>query len=305
MANTFITPSVIASRGLATLYNTIVLAGLVSRDYDQDFTGSVGDTITIRKPAIFTAEVFNRAAGITLQDVVEHSTTVKLDTIANVSFPVTDEQMTLSIEDFATQLLDPAMEAIAQKVDGDLAELLTDAANDVGGGGVADMGTGTGVVANTAFRIARTKLSRNKLPALNRVAVLSPEAVSVALGDPLLIQAQQAGSTDALREAIIGRILGMDTYETQVYGVGAADRGQTDAVAFHRSAVVLAVRPLQPPRGLASTQVSTQSYKGLALRTVYSYNNTLKQDEVSVDMLYGLAATRPEGAVEMDFHQGS
>ncbi len=39
MANRFITTHVIAARGLATLYNTIVLAGLVWRDFDADFRG--------------------------------------------------------------------------------------------------------------------------------------------------------------------------------------------------------------------------------------------------------------------------
>lgn len=301
MANTFITPSLIASSALATLYNTIVLAGLVSRDYDGNFTGKQGDTITVRKPAVFVAEEFDREEGIKLQDAKEGSIPVELDTIAEVSFGVTDEQMTLNIVDFESQLMAPAMEAIAQKVDADLAENIVSSARGEGGAGTAEMET----VANSTFREARLKLTRNKLPSANRVAVLSPEGISECLGDPLLIQAQQAGSTDALREAVIGRILGFDTYETQVFGHGEGERGEADGVAFHKSSVVLAVRPLQSPRGVAPNQVSMSNYKGLSLRVVYAYNHNKKQDEVSVDMLYGIAKTRPEGAVEMDFGQGS
>jgi len=300
MANVFITPSVIARTGLATLYNTIVLAGLVWRDFDSDFAGKQGDTVTIRKPAVFEAEEFDREKGIQLQDVEEDSMPVTLDTIANVSFPVTDEQMTLEVEDFQGQVLNPAMEAIAQKVDGDLAEALVAAAGE--NGQLASIG---GEEANFVFRGARTILSRNKLPSLSRVAVLSPEGISVCLGDDLLITANQSGSTDALREANIGRLLGIDTYESQVFGAGPGDKGEADGVAFHKTAVTLATRPLQQPRGVAANQVEISNYRGLSLRVVYAYNNTYKKDEVSIDMLYGTAATRPEGAVELDFEQGS
>jgi len=300
MANTFIKPSVIASTGLATLYNTMVMSGLVWRDFDVEFRGKVGDTVTVRKPAVFDAEVFDRQQGITLQDVVEDSIDIKLDTIANVSFPVTDEQMTLEIEDFQVQLLNPAMEAIAQKIDGDVAEELVDAANAAGQVASADEEN-----ANDAFRAARAILSRNKLPTLDRYAVLSPEGISAVLGDDLLISANRAGTTDALREANVGRLLGFDTYETQVLGDGAGSKGQADGVAFHRSAITLAIRPLDAPKGLASSQVAVQNYRGLSLRVVYAYNNTYKQDEVSIDVLYGIETTREEAAVEIDLGQGS
>lgn len=302
MATRFITPTVIAGRALATLYNTIVLAGLVSRDYDGEFTGKVGDTITIRKPAVFNSELFDRSRGITLQEPREDSTTITLDKLRNVSFLVTDEDMTLRIERFGEQLLDPAAMQIAQDVDADIAEGLVDTANGRDGGGVA---TWDGRIANSGFREARTKLTRNKLPLTERHAVLSPEAIAVCLSDELLISAEKAGTTDALREADIGRILGFDTYETQQFGSGADDKGVADGVYFHRSAYVLAVRPLQVPRGVSSSQTATIAAEGLSLRVVYAYNLKYKQDEVSVDMLYGVKATRPEGVVQADFGQGS
>ena len=301
MPNDFITPSVIARRGLATLYNTTVLGNLVWRDFDPDFTGKQGDTVTIRKPAVFTAEEFSRSAGVTIQNADEDSTTVVLNKIANVSFAVTDEEMTLEVEDFENQLLVPAMEAIIQKVDGDLAEALIDAAEGSGGGGTATMDS----VASDAVIEARTKLGRNKLPTSDRHAVLSPEGAGVALADDLFVEADKSGATDALREGSIGRVFGFDTYESQVFGLGSGDKGVADGVAFHRSAVTLAVRPLDVPRGLPSDKVAVENFKGLSLRTTYSYNSNKKQDEVSCDLLYGIAATRPAGAVQMSFGQGS
>jgi hypothetical protein len=51
--------------------------------------------------------------------------------------------------------------------------------------------------------------------------------------------------------------------------------------------------------------VAVESYRGLTLRVVYDYDVKYKQDIVSVDFLYGTAATRPEGAVVLDMGQGS
>jgi hypothetical protein len=308
MANTFITPSVIASRGLATLYNNTVLAALVSRDFDAEFSGKVGDTITIRKPATFTAATFDKTARTTTwQDATEDSVTVTLDTIKHVPFHVTDEQMTLNVTDFQTQLLNPAMEALVQAIDGDLAEKLVDVAEGAGGGGTVRMSDDPATTdsANYVFRKAREKLTRNKLPLTDRYAVLSPEGTTVALGDEIFLAADKSGSTDALRDAIVGRALGFETYETQVLGLGAGDRGQADGVAFHRSAVIAAIRPLAKPRGVAAENSAVMNYKGLSLRVVYSYDENAKQDQVVVDIMYGLAAAYPAGAVQLEFGQGS
>lgn len=302
MANTFITPKIIASTGIATLYNTIVLAGLVWRDFDGDFTGKQGDTITVRKPAILEALDFDQVARTTTyQDATEDSVDVTLDHLSHVPFYVTDEQTTLEISDYEMQLLNPAMEALAQKVDGELAEGLVEAAQ--GEGQLASKASEE--KASSSFRAARAIEGRRKLPQTERYSVVSPEAASDVLGDPLIIEAQRAGTTEALRNAVMGRLLGFQTYESQVFGDGAGVKGVADGVAFHKTAITLATRPLSTPRGVAEENIATRDYKGLSLRVIYSYDHDAKMDKVTVDMLYGIAETRPEGSVELDFGQGS
>ena len=286
MPNDLLTPSTIARVGLATLYNNFVAAGLVWRDFDDSFAGKIGDTISVRKPAVFTADDFDRATGIVLQDVDEDSVPVKLDKIADVSFPVTAEELTLNIDDFAGRLLNPAMLAIVEAVDTALVTELESAATGTGGGG-----TETGASASEAMIKAREKLTTNKLPLTERYGVLSPGGTSEALSDELFVRADQSGSTDALRNAAIGRVFGIDTYESQqVPGSG---------VAFHRTAVTLASRTLQAPNGVGPSQYAIENFMGLGLRVVYSYDIKYKQDIVSVDFLYGVAVTRPEGAVKV------
>jgi hypothetical protein len=308
MANTYITPSLIAGRALATLYNTIVLAGLVWREFDADFTGKQGDTVTVRKPAVFTATDFDRSNGVTLQQVTENSTDVTLDTIPDMAVAVTDEEMTLEIDDFGERILTPMMEAVAQKIDAELAEQLVDAAEGAGGGGTVNKSDDPASVDRPryVFAQAMAKLSRNKLPAANRYAVLSPEGHADVLLEDLFVAVDSSGSTDGLRNAVIGRAYGFETYGSiQAFGVGGGDAGVADGVAFHRDAVVLATRTLAQPKGLAPDQYSVQNYKGLGLRVTYDWNSSKKQDEVAVDILYGIGTLRPEAAVQLNLGQGS
>lgn len=298
---TYITPSVIASSALATLYNTTVLLPLVNRDYQGDFQGRQGDTITVRTPATFVAKEFSTE--IELQTPEEGSFTVKLDKLLDVSFPVTSKEFTLELDRFEERLLNPAMEAISQSVDGRLAEALVDAAAKEGGGGTAKGEGSSAGDRHKAFRRSRAILGRKKLPNSERYAVLSPEAVEAITGDSLVLQANTSASTQALREGSVGRLSGFDTYESQVMSDESLGGNvqSAEGVAFHRSAVAAVTRTLEAPEGVAASQVSVQNYKGLGLRVVKDYNITKKQDVISVDLLFGAAEVRKQGAIELEF----
>lgn len=304
MANTIITPTVIARRALATLYNSTVFAALVHRDYDADFTGKQGDTITVRKPATFTAAVFDRNTGIVPQDATEDSTPLELDTLLDVSFAVTAEELTLQIDDFAGRLVDPAMEAIVQKVDATIAEKLIDTAEGSGGGGTVTKGS-TASTVFTGELGALAKLGRGKAPTANRSAVFSPEAAGVCLTDTLFVEADKSGATDGLREGSIGRVFGFDTYQSQALGYGAGDSGAADGVAFHKDAVAFVSRTLDKPIGIADSLSTVANYKGLGLRVVRDYDITKKQDVVSIDFLCGVAALREALAIQISMGLGS
>ena len=267
MANTFLTPALIATRGLATLYETTVMPQLVHRDFDADFRGRQGDTVTVRKPAVFTAGEFNRGTGIVPQNATEGSVDVTLNHFADVSFTVTTEQLTLEIEDFGTQLLDPAMEAIAQKIDRDLLALRDDI--------VQTAGATTGRTLNDPEILidAGTVLNQAKVPTTERRAVIGPVTNGEWLSKDVLKLVNESGSTEALREAYIGRrLFGFDPYMTQ--NVTEPEEG----VAFHRTAFALVMRPLEQTPGVQD--IAIMNYKGFSLRVVYDYDIKYKQTVV-------------------------
>ena len=102
MGNTFLTPEIIAKESLMVLRNNAVMANLVHRDYSDEFVAGVGDKITIRKPAKFTANEFS--SNISIQDATEGSTDITMDKHLDVSFAVTSKQLTMDIEDFSKSI---------------------------------------------------------------------------------------------------------------------------------------------------------------------------------------------------------
>lgn len=287
MANTFLTPNLIATRALATLYETTVMAQLVHRDFDADFRGRQGDTVTVRKPAVFTAGEFNRATGIVPQNATEGSVDVTLNHFADVSFTVTTEQLALEIEDFGTQLLDPAMEAISQKIDRDILALRSDVTAEVGVAATS----GHDWSAPEVLIDAGTTLNLAKVPTTERRAVVGPTTNGKWLDSPVLKQVNESGNTDALREAYIGRrLFGFDPYWTQNVEQPAASPAVGEpttevGLAFHRTAFALVTRPLEQTPGVQD--IAIMNYKGFSLRVVYDYDIKYKQTVVSVDCLYG------------------
>lgn len=294
MANTFLTPDIIARAALANLYETTVMANLVYRDYEQDFVGHVGDTITIRKPPKFVAQEYKRTDGITIQDASESGIPLTLNHFADVSFAVTSEEMTLEIGDFTERLLAPAMEAISQKIDDDLLALRADVVNTVGT-------TDGELWSDPRVMIAAGRvLNQNLVPPGNRSAVVGPATAAEWLKDDLMNRADARGNTEGLLEASLGpRMFSFDPYMTnniavpnpQGTGISTTEVG----VAFHETAFALAFRPLELPSG--ANRASIANYKGFGLRVVYDYDMSKKQDIVSVDCLYGCKTIDAKRAV--------
>lgn len=294
MANAFLTTTAIAQQALATLYESTFLAPLVHIDAGSELaTKKQGDTVNIRKPATFTAQLFNRANGIQLQDATEGNVAVVLDKIADVSFAVTDEDMTLKIEDFDTQLLSPALEAIAQHADTSVLSLRNQVTQVAGFGADATANGETWDQPEVLIEAGR-QLDLKNVPLTERYAVVGPTTKAKWLNTELLKHADKSGSTEALRQGSIGKdLFGFEAFKTNLVGQPAANpaTGQPTTeigLAFHKSALALASAPLEVPRGVQNGSVSVESYKGLSIRVSYGWDIRYKQTVCSVDFLYGV-----------------
>lgn len=217
MPNTLLTPSIIAREALMVLENNLVFAGLVHRDYSEEFA-KVGDTITVRKPATFTAQEFS--SSITVQDATETSVSVKLDKHLDVSFAVTAQDLTLKVADFSEQFIAPAMRALAQKVDSYIAGLYVDVPYKTAV-------SGTPVVGDLAA-IGKL-LNQAKSPLTDRRLVLDPITHAKYVVLDAFLHAEKSGTTEALRNASMGKVLGLESYMSQ--NIVSHVKGTLDAAA--------------------------------------------------------------------------
>jgi len=219
MANTFLTVNEIAKESVMRLQNNLVMAKLVHTDYSNEFS-TKGQTISIRKPSSFVANDFTGTTST--QNISESNVLVTLDSIADVTVEVSSKEMSLNIEDFGVQILDGAMQAIAQKIDSRLAGLYNEIPYYHGIAGTTPDGLDD-------FSGVAKRMNINKVPFSNRSLVIDPEAQAKMSVLDAIVNAEKSGSTQALREANIGKILGFDTYLDQ--NIYTHTKGTLDAAA--------------------------------------------------------------------------
>ena len=239
MSNNLLTPALIAQEALMQLENNLVLGNLVNKDYSNDFTASSGDTITVRKPNTFKVNQFDDSKGIELQSVQESGVPVKLDTLLDISFPVTAKEMTLSITDFSQQFIFPAMQAFAQDIDSRISKLMFDIPYHVGIAGKAP----DSVASITALR---KKMNDNKVPMAGRNLVLDTAADAKLLELDAFNRVDASGSDGAIRNAELGTKFGFNCYMDQniknfTTGVTAAPTGLKVATAVDEGATTISL----------------------------------------------------------------
>jgi hypothetical protein len=108
--------------------------------------------------------------------------------------------------------------------------------------------------------------------------------------DPV-VHAEKSGSTAALREGSIGRLLGIDNYMSQAV---ATDGDYTANLVFHKNAFAFVNRPLEVAHGAESY---VTNYNGLSIRVTMGYDINTKKQTLSIDCLYGYKTLYPELAV--------
>lgn len=234
MANTLITPTIVAKEALLILTNSLVMKDLVHNDFSNEFT-RVGNTVNIRVPASYVAKNF--VSAIDVQSTTESYVPVKMDRHADVSVEITSKEQTLDLNSLSEQIIKPAMIAIAQKIDEDIANAAVGFA-----GSIASATASPTDLADIAG-LAKT-LDINKAPMTDRHLVLCPEhKYRYALTDNLS-KVSYAGANETLREALLGRIYGFNTYMDQnIPNTNAAVAGTATAykVAGTKGASVVAL----------------------------------------------------------------
>ncbi len=296
MPNTFLKTGVIANATIGLLYRELVIARTVWTDAVNpgEFTGALNDTVNLRVPARRAARKRTLRAGtpIVNDTSTEFSVPVKLDTDVYNGAPITDEELTLDITNFAAQVLNPQVRAVVEGIEDEIADEIEGADYSVADGNLLDPTNGAFVVSGATdwYRVAARAasiLDARFVPTSDRTLLIGSTVKEEISLDERFIRADSIGAEGAnqlLRERTIGRIAGFNVVYSPFIGAN-------DAYAYHRTAFVLATRAPAIPAGATFARVqgvgqpggAVGTYDGLAVRWLrdYDYSNTTDRSLVN------------------------
>ncbi|AXH67814.1 major head protein [Mycobacterium phage Bromden] len=276
MAHIFVKPELVAEIGVKQLQREIVLPGLVWTNPLTDFGGSKNDTITVRVPAITTAnrrDLRDPDRTVVASELVEHSFGVTLDKHVYAALKFTDEQRTLDIRDYTKQVLMPQVSAVAYELEDYIAELIEGAPYEE-----------TILIdpADTvpAFITADQRMGESNVPTDSRRLVVGSAVAAALAKDKQFRHADWSGdqANAALREAHVGRLAGMNVIRSNAI---APDK----AYLWHRTAFILAYRTPVVPEGAKAG--ASFSANGVALRWLADYDYSQLGDRTLLDVFTG------------------
>jgi len=297
LVSTIYPPEVWALESLAVLRDNLLMAGLVHRDFENEVS-KYGDTVRTRKPVKLTVNDFSQQSAtnadltlLTAENLNAREVTVVLDKHKYTAFIVEDRDEATSIKSLRDEFIIPAIDPISQQVDDDVCtEYHT--GTDVASATVTGVASGTvGLAADMTeddIVEARRVLNTQQCPQGGRVLVLSTDHEANLLGRDLFQQAQQAGTTEALRDANIGRAFGFTVYMSQNIPSASDTDSTAQSFAFTRNVLALVTRPLQSVPAALGAVTSVQSIDGIGVRVTTSYEHQAKGVVMSFDLLYGV-----------------
>ena len=133
--NSILTPTAVTRKALQILHQKLNFIGSINRQYDDSFAKSgakIGDSLKIRLPNEY---VVRTGATLTTQDTTELSTTLQVATQKGVDLTFSSTELTLSLDDFADRIIEPAMSVLAANMEADALSMALDvyqAVNNVG-----------------------------------------------------------------------------------------------------------------------------------------------------------------------------
>lgn len=289
MANNFIKATRAVRTALGLLERELVLPRLVWRDAGGDFSGALNDTISIRLPAYMAARTRALRGGtpITIDELSETKVDVTLDTDVYKAIGVSDEEMTLDIDDFGAQVLNPMVAAVARGVEDNLATTI------VG----APFAT-TIEVDNTdpflSILDARAALNKANVPANMRALLIGADLERKLLGSARFTA--QIGGDNTAESALRDATVGASIAGFRVVTSNAID--PDEGVAFHATAFALATRAPIVPDGAAWGR--SESFGGLSMRLLRDYDFLNVRDRVLADVFIGSDYVPDVGTIDSE-----
>ena len=286
----------VAADALPVLVGNLVMGNLVNRDYEP-VLAQAGDTVNIPIPPTMVANNIAEGGTVQTQNPNLGNAQIVLNTHVEATFQIPDVTKVLAVPDLLKIYMEPAVAAIAQRIESDLLSLYA------GFTANAPVGTPGTPITEATIDAAETALFLAKIPATEqKFIVVDANTYSAWRQIPRFSEFQTAGDAGlrALVNGTIGKVKDFFVFRSQFVQKTGNNPVTTHNLAFTKSALGLVIRRLPQPLPGTGAIAEYAELGNFGMRVVMSYQpNTLAQ-QFTVDVLYGCGILRNCAGVQVN-----
>ena len=284
----------VAVDALPALVGNLVMGNLVNRDFEPSLA-QAGDTVNVPIPPVLVANNLAEAGTVTPQSPNIGNAQIVLNTHAEATFQIPDVTKVIAVPDLLKLYMQPAVIALAEKIETDLLNLAAQfTANPA-------IGEGDSSITESAIDAAETSLFNAKVPVSEpKFLVVDGTAYSQMRQIPRFSEYATAGDAGlrAIVDGSVGKIKDFYVMRSQFVNKTGSP-ATTRNLAFTKSAIGLVTRRLPQPLMGTGAVAEYAEMGNFGVRVLMSYApNTLAQ-QFTVDVLYGCAVLRNTHGVQV------
>ncbi|MBZ2184782.1 MAG: hypothetical protein K7J46_08710 [Bryobacter sp.] len=284
----------VAADALPALMGNLVMGNLVNRDFEPTLA-KAGDTVNVPVPPTLIANNLARGGAVVTQNPNLGNAQIVLNTHAEATFQIPDVTKVLAVPDLLKLYMEPAIVALAERVETDLLALAnTFTAN-------TPLGAAATPLTEQVVDDAETALFNAKVPAsAQKYLVVDASGYSALRQNPRFSEYSRAGEAGlkAIIEGSIGRLKDFYVFRSQFVRKSGSPL-TTFNLAFAKNAIGLAVRRLPQPLPGTGAVAEYAELGNFGVRVVMSYQPDTLSQQFTVDCLYGCAILRNNHGVQV------
>ncbi len=286
----------VAADALPALMGNLVMGNLVNRDYEP-VLAHAGDTVNVPIPPVLVANNIAEGGTVTTQNPSLANAQIVLNTHAEATFQIPDVTKALAFPELMKTYMQPAVIAIAERVERDLLNLYSQmtANTPVGSSGTP--------ITEATIDAAETALFAAKVPATApKYLVVDSSTYSQIRQIPRFSEYSSSGDAGlkALVEGNVGKMKDFFIFRSQFVPTTGGANTTIHNLAFSRDAMGLVVRRLPQPLPGTGAVAEYAEMGNFGIRVVMSYQpNTLSQ-QFTVDVLYGCGVLRNSFGIQVN-----
>src|ERR1017187_4954755 len=286
----------VAADALPALVGNLVMGNLVNRDYEP-VLAQAGDTVNIPIPPTMVANNIAEGGTVQAQNPSLGNAQIVLNTHAEATFQIPDVTKVLAVPDLLKLYMQPAVVALAERIETDLLGLYAQftANTAVGLPGMA--------VTESTIDQAETSLFQAKVPAsAGKYLVVDPATYSALRQIPRFSEYYTAGEAGlrALVDGAVGKLKDFFVFRSQLVAKTGSGPVTTHNIAFARDAIGLVIRRLPQPLPGTGAIAEYAELGNFGMRVVMSYHPDTLAQQFTVDILYGCGILRNSAGVQVN-----